>query len=161
MSTTAKPTHQEAISAARMSKIVENLPSNAAKIRALDREGFERGSIAKFLGVRYQQVYNVLKRSKVDEYPPEGGCRERLIWAKIGPAGRVSIPASYLEALGLREGDDVQLELADRELRLVPKNEAIARVQSLVIKHVPKTVSLVDELIVDRRREAVAEEEGS
>ena len=68
---------------------------------------------------------------------------------------------AYIEALGLREGDDVQLELAEDELRIVPKDVAIARVQDLVRRYVPDGVSLVDELIAERRREAAAEEEGA
>ncbi len=145
----------------RMARIVEGLPTNAAKIRALYREGYERAAIRRFLGIRYQQVQNVIKRSKLDEPAPGGGAAAAWAWAKIGPAGRVTIPRQHLEALGLQEGDDVQLELADQELRIVPKDVAIGRVQALARRYVPEGVSLVDELIAERRREAAAEgEEG-
>ena len=144
---------------ARMKQIVDGLQTNASRIRALSREGFEKSAIARFLGVRYQQVYNVLKRSKLDAPATAKDGRQRWDWVKVGPAGRVMIPMAYIEALGLREGDDLQLELAEDELRIVPKEVAITRVQDLVRQYVPDGVSLVDQLIAERRREAAAEEE--
>lgn len=144
-----------------MEKIVDGLRTNAAKIRALHREGFEKSSIARFLSVRYQQVYNVIKRSKLDEPATARDGRPQWDWVKIAPAGRVTIPSAYLEALGLREGDDVQLELADGELKILPKDVVITRIQNLVRQYVPEGVSLVDELIAERRREATAEDESA
>ena len=146
---------------ARMKQIVDGLQTNASRIRALSREGFEKSSIARFLGVRYQQVYNVVKRSRLDKSATAKDERPRWDWVKLGASGRVTLPMAYIEALGLREGDDVQLELAEDELRVVPKDVAIARVQDLVRRYVPDGVSLVDELIAERRREAAAEEEGA
>lgn len=139
---------------ARMTQIVEGLSTNADKIRALYKKGFEKTAIRRFLGVSYQQVYNVIKRSKLDEPAADDGGMQQGGWVKIGPAGRVTIPASYLEALGLRQGDDVQLELDEDGLRILSKEVAITRVQDLVRQYVPEGVSLVDELIAERRREA-------
>ena len=40
--------------------LVSHLPSTSAKIRELNRLGYQRGTIAKALGKRYQHVRNVL-----------------------------------------------------------------------------------------------------
>ena len=149
----------EALDRERMTRTTEGLATNAAKIRALFREGFSKSAIRAFLGIGYQQVYNVIKRSGLEESASAYGDGPQYAWERVGPAGRISIPAAFLGALGLREGDDVQLHLADKELRIVSKAVAIARVQALVRQHVPDGVSLVDELIAERRREAAADEE--
>jgi AbrB family looped-hinge helix DNA binding protein len=79
-------------------------------------------------------------------------------WTKIGPGGRIVIPAPMRKALGIGNGDRVQLQVVDGELRIVPQEVALRRVQEFVAKYVPKGVSLVDELIEERRREAELEE---
>ncbi len=38
----------------------DHLPTKSAKIRYLNAQGWERGAIAKHLGIRYQHVRNVL-----------------------------------------------------------------------------------------------------
>ncbi|MCG8358672.1 MAG: AbrB/MazE/SpoVT family DNA-binding domain-containing protein [Kiloniellales bacterium] len=43
-----------------MNELVAGLPTKAAKIRALGAAGYTRSEIAKFLGIRYQHVRNVL-----------------------------------------------------------------------------------------------------
>lgn len=144
----------------RMHEVAEGLPSKASKIRALHRAGYEKAEIARFLGTRYQHVYNVLKRSKMDESKTGESQPSVRTWVKIGSAGRVKIPIAYMETLGLAEGSDVQVVLEDRELRVVPRDVVVSRVQELVAKYVPEGVSLVDELIAERRREAAADERG-
>lgn len=81
-------------------------------------------------------------------------------WAKIDSAGRLVLPAPYRKALGLNAGDDVLLSLEDDEVRIVSRDRAIRRAQELVAKYVPDDVSLVDELIAERRREVADEEKG-
>lgn len=73
--------------------------------------------------------------------------------AVLGPGGQLAIPAPFLAALGLEAGDTVFLELEGDELRLYSRFTAIRQVQELVAKHVPRSISLVDALIAERRRE--------
>lgn len=77
-----------------------------------------------------------------------------MIQAKISEGGRVVIPLEIRKALGLQEGDVVLWELAEGEARLTPRRERLRRAQDLVRKYVPEGVSLVDELIAERRAEA-------
>ena len=76
---------------------------------------------------------------------------------KISAGGRVVIPAEYRRALGVRPGDEVILALDDGEVRLYTKEQARKRVQNYICSLVPPGVSLVDELIRERREEAARE----
>jgi AbrB family looped-hinge helix DNA binding protein len=77
---------------------------------------------------------------------------------RIGPGGRVVIPAEFRKALGVEIGDDMVIELADGELRLRSFDAALKRVREILRKYVPEGVSLADELIRERREEAAREE---
>ncbi len=76
---------------------------------------------------------------------------------KVAEGGRVVIPAEYRKRLGVRAGDHVILQLDDGEIRLYTVREAIRRAQEMVRRYVPEGVSLVDELIAERRAEAARE----
>jgi len=76
---------------------------------------------------------------------------------RLNENGRIVIPAAMRAALGVQAGDEVILIIEDGELRLTTSARRIERAQQLVRKHVPKGVSLSDELIADRRREAARE----
>ncbi|MGH6902010.1 MAG: AbrB/MazE/SpoVT family DNA-binding domain-containing protein [Geminicoccaceae bacterium] len=75
----------------------------------------------------------------------------------IGRNGRVELPTRLLEAAGLQVGDAVIAEAGVGGLRLRSLDQAIAEVQAMVRRLVPDNVSLVDELIALRRREAERE----
>jgi AbrB family looped-hinge helix DNA binding protein len=77
--------------------------------------------------------------------------------ARLASGGRIVIPAEYRKALGLHEGDIVTMQLEDGEIRLYSFEEGLRRAQALVRELVPEGVSLVDELIAERRREAALE----
>jgi AbrB family looped-hinge helix DNA binding protein len=73
---------------------------------------------------------------------------------RINENGRVVIPASFRKALGINPGDEVILRLEDDELRITTMKRRIERAQRLVRKYVKPGVSLVDELIAERREAA-------
>ena len=81
----------------------------------------------------------------------------RTTRTKVASGGRIVIPAEYRMALGLHEGDVVTLRLEDGEIRLYSFAEGLRRAQALVRQFVPEGVSLADELIAERRREAERE----
>lgn len=76
---------------------------------------------------------------------------------KMSEGGRVVVPVEIRKALGLKEGDTVLWELGDGEARLTTRRERLRRIQDLVRQYVPADVSLVDELIAERRAEAARE----
>lgn len=76
---------------------------------------------------------------------------------KIGTNGRLVIPANLRKEVGLADGRTVLLEASRGELRVRPIEDAVSRAQQKLKKHVSGSISLADELIVDRRAEAKRE----
>lgn len=77
-----------------------------------------------------------------------------MIPMKMSEGGRVVIPVEIRRQLGLKEGDTVLWDIQDGEVRLTTRAANIKRAQALVRKYVKPGVSLVDELIAERREEA-------
>ncbi len=73
---------------------------------------------------------------------------------RVNENGRVVIPASFRKALGINIGDEVVLRMEDDELRITTLKRRVERAQRLVRKHVKRSMSLVDELIAERREAA-------
>ncbi len=80
-----------------------------------------------------------------------------MLQMKMSEGGRVVIPAEIRQSLGLKEGDAVLFELRDGEAVITTRRARLERARALVRKHVPEGVSLVDELIAERRAEAERE----
>jgi len=72
---------------------------------------------------------------------------------QIGAQGRVVIPAALRKALNLTPGDRL-IARQDGDSLVLERREAIERRLWEMFSHIPKEVSLVDELIADRRAEA-------
>jgi AbrB family looped-hinge helix DNA binding protein len=64
------------------------------------------------------------------------------------------IPSEFRRALGLKDGDEVLLSLEDGVIRLFTRKQQLRRAQELVRSHVPASLSLADELVAERRKEA-------
>ena len=70
---------------------------------------------------------------------------------RVGPKGRIVVPAVLRRELGMEEGADVR---ADRgRLVVEPRAVALSRLRATVRRAVPEDVSLVDELLAERRDE--------
>lgn len=82
---------------------------------------------------------------------------ENVVRTKVTQGGRIVIPAEMRRRLGIEVGEDVNIALDGESLTILTQKESIRRAQALVDKFVPKSASLVDELIEDRRREAADE----
>lgn len=145
--------------------ITKGLKTKSDKIRALAAAGIERKHIAKLIGIRYQHVRNVLEQDKQKaaqraQKASAGKPGELPTYVEIGAAGRVVIPAAFREKIGLAEGDRLLAKLVDGEIHLLTKEVALRNARKILKEYVPKGVSLVDELIADRRREAAKELSG-
>ncbi len=77
------------------------------------------------------------------------------VMTRLGEGGRLVIPADYRKALGVDTGDELVVILEENSLRVLTPKEGIRRAQALVRSYIPKNRSLSDELIADRRKEAV------
>jgi AbrB family looped-hinge helix DNA binding protein len=154
------------MAASELAASVEHLPTKSAKIRALAARGVSRADIARALGIRYQHVRNVLEREAAREalggmaeppQPPLLHDNTPSVKVRLGPDGRVVVPAAIRDALGLKEGDVLFARLEGGEIKLLTPQAAMRRAQAIVRQFVPADVSLVDELIAERRREAARE----
>ena len=137
-------------------------------IRALAAAGYSRAEIARILNKRYQHVRNVLEADKLKaganssvtpamakEVQMEADGLYRL---DLGERGEVVLPPSVERALGLRRGGVVIAQFDGERLVLLSSAAAWKRAQDLVRSlRIPEGVSLADELIADRRREAALE----
>ncbi len=78
------------------------------------------------------------------------------LWVRtrIGEKGRLVIPAALREAMGLVDGDVLDMRVVDGELRIATMRERLRRAQERVMALVPPGVSLADELSAERREAA-------
>jgi AbrB family looped-hinge helix DNA binding protein len=72
---------------------------------------------------------------------------------RVNENGRVVIPSSFRKALGIEVGDEVVLRIEDDELRITTQQRRIQRAQRRARQKL-KGVSLVDELLAERRTAA-------
>ena len=78
---------------------------------------------------------------------------------QLGAQGRLVIPARLREALRLKPGDRLVARKVGDSL-VLERREAIERRLQDRFRHIPSEVSLVDELVAERRAEAAREEAG-
>jgi AbrB family looped-hinge helix DNA binding protein len=76
---------------------------------------------------------------------------------KLNENGRVVIPATFRAALGVEAGDELVMELDDKELRISTMKHRIERAQKRVRSYVKPGTLLSDELIAERREAAKRE----
>ncbi|MDF2781385.1 MAG: looped-hinge helix binding domain, AbrB family [Geminicoccaceae bacterium] len=77
--------------------------------------------------------------------------------ARLNANGRVVIPAAVRKALDLRPGDELIIRVADGELRLSTRRQALARARRMIREYIPSDEDLTQSLIDDRRAEAARE----
>jgi AbrB family looped-hinge helix DNA binding protein len=77
---------------------------------------------------------------------------------RLGPQGRLVVPAELRRELGLGEGSELAIRSDGRRLILEPRSEVLRRLRRRFAN--VGDVSLVDELAADRDEEAHREDEG-
>ncbi len=96
------------MASSRLSRESSGLPTTAAKIRALAAKGQPRADIARALGIRYQQVRNVLLRDEEKAKAADGATlTDASSPGKVVVAadGSVVVPSSIIGALALKAGN--------------------------------------------------------
>jgi AbrB family looped-hinge helix DNA binding protein len=76
-----------------------------------------------------------------------------MLTTKVGPDGRVLIPVDVRRAAGLKSGE-ILVARADGDLVVLEPRAAVVRRLRSRFAAVADDISLVDDLIADRRREA-------
>lgn len=78
---------------------------------------------------------------------------------RIGPQGRLVIPAVFRKALGIGKGDTLVARVEDGRLILEKREAIVSRLRER-FRAVPPDIDLADELIRERREEAAREARG-
>lgn len=73
--------------------------------------------------------------------------------SKVAEDGSITIPADYLQSLRLHIGDEIIIRLEDDGLHIFTPQQTIKHAQELVKQYIPRDISLVDELLKERRLE--------
>lgn len=73
---------------------------------------------------------------------------------RLGAKGRLVIPAAMRQALGMAEGDLIDMVVVGGELRIATLRERLRQAQERIKRYVPAGVSLADELSAERREAA-------
>lgn len=77
-----------------------------------------------------------------------------IVKTRVTQGGRIVIPADMRKRLGIEIGETVNIEETGDSFKVTTSRAALRRIQNSLKGRVPEGVSLVDELIADRRREA-------
>jgi AbrB family looped-hinge helix DNA binding protein len=78
---------------------------------------------------------------------------------RVGPQGRLVIPASLRRLMGIHTGDELIPLVEEGRLILATREALLADLQAEFAARVPPQVSLSQELLAERREEARREEE--
>lgn len=81
-----------------------------------------------------------------------------MIQMKVSDGGRVVIPSEIRKLMAINEGDTVLWELRDGVATLTTRLAQLRQAQEIVKKRVPEGISLVDEMIANRRAENASDE---
>lgn len=152
----------------KMSMLTNGLSSKSEKMRRLAKAGYSRADIARYLGTKYQFVRNVLVREEERQAGTVSNAAPSTTPAhaerpanpnrlRLGADGELVIPEQVRAELGLKGGDTLVMSLDDGEIRLMTIPTAVRKAQAIVRQYVPEGVSLVDELLEDRRHEVERE----
>lgn len=98
-------------------------------------------------------IRNVAFSDKLWQYEETMAKTETRHEIHLGPQGRVVIPAHLRKALDLKPGDTLIARQDGESIVLERRENLVKRLQAR-FAHVPQDVSLVDELIEERRAEA-------
>ncbi len=73
---------------------------------------------------------------------------------RVGPKGRIVVPAPIRREVGLEEGTEVVIRADHGRIVVESRADALRRLRAVVREAVPPTLSLVDELLAARRIDA-------
>ena len=157
---------------AEFEELTHGLATKSEKIRVLARNGVPTAEIARFLGIRYQHARNVLVDSGLrgNQRTPASQRDAEIqtvpadtdhVWLTVSDDGELKIPLALLKRAGLEPGARAHVRLGEEGLEVLSEAAALRRASRIARAYVPEGMSLVDDLIAERRREAGLKQEQS
>ncbi len=165
-----------------MQRITAGLSTKSAKIRALAASGYKRADIARFMGIRYQHVRNVLEQplARRDREAPAQSADSEVTSARedaakfafepetesvrvyrfhVDTEGRIRLPNEILTALDTVPGGLITGRYHHDELHLMNIAASVRFVQGLAAPFIKEGEgNWSDQLIAERRAEAVRDD---
>jgi hypothetical protein len=144
------------------------------KIRKLNAMNVPRAEIAKMLGKRYQHVRNVLEADRLKKKasdsadatvgepsaPPGASPMSNTFFRlEVAPGGGLALPPDLRRALGVEAGGAIVVRPTSDGWEMIDCRSAARHARDLVRNLNPQGVSLVDELLEERRAEAAREQD--
>lgn len=132
-----------------MNAIVAGVPTKSEKIRLLFRAGVAKADIARFLGIRYQHVYNVLLRedqaaraasSKNEEQP-------QVFRIELEAGCKLTLPREFAEEEGLKNGDALICRRDPDGLKIMTSAAAEDYLRSVLRQRLPEQADLLEALL--------------
>lgn len=151
------------LSTDEMEAMTRGLGTKSEKIRTLGRAGVRPADIARFLDIRYQHAYNVLRDAQlaVTARAPRDAEESRTAGpgrTVLEDSGHIRVPRAILNEWSAGPGDELIVRLEDDELRVFTRRAGLRRARDVVRKYVAPGDSLAEELVADRRAEAARED---
>jgi hypothetical protein len=138
-----------------MNALTADTTNKSEKIRRLFEAGVSASAISTYLGIRYQQTYNVLKRSgqvgKAD--PPAVGSEVETasFIVDLQDDGLIRLPADVLDAHGFSAGDRLVCRSTADGLTIMSRDRAVAYLRDVVRNRASDDLALFDALLSPRR----------
>lgn len=136
-----------------MERIVADCDSKAAKVRALNAAGVSTADIGRYLGIRYQHVYNVLLRAGVIEKGGSGqdaapfDADAEIVVLKTDRTGAVVLPEELRARIGLVPGEPVYGRVGADGVTLIGREAALAHVARVAREKMPGEAALIEALL--------------
>lgn len=132
-----------------MRQLTEGAPSLSEKIRRLHDAGVSTADISAFVERRYQHIYNVIK--DYERRKGEGGAGRSPVAGihsiALGRDGALRLPADWLAAQGLSQGDVIICRPESGGLLLLSRAAATELLRDLARKRMPEESALFDALL--------------
>jgi hypothetical protein len=163
--------------------IMAGQPTISGQIRALAAAGYTRSEIKDFVDRSYQQVRQVLvdeekRRARLGRtdapavqqgmaegrhayQPPPAQAGDILVWADVSPEGSLWLPEPARAALEVAQGGRVLVQVhGNGSVALLSARTAMLQAQAMMRPFIKPGVSVVAELLAERRAEAARENDG-
>lgn len=133
-----------------MHQLIADAESKSESIRRLFRAGVSKADIGRFLGIRYQHVYNVLLRESQADQQGFGAVSEpTFVTFEVNASGWVQLPAAFITANGLDNGGTLFGRQDKGGLTLMSRDAALDALRDIARKRIPDHAALLDALLND------------